>query len=304
MRSRFLLPLILVALIAVGCSDAANPVVATVNDTDIYLEDVEALRPIYGTDAVIDLAALIGDTTIGEQLRSDTSVLVWRQAMLDRLTTDFGVSVTDAEVASIVAQMDLMDTSGFAVPINAEAVRAFDATVEAIRRNALDNLLDTETLGPLYEREPTEFVTVCVRHVLVGTRGEAETVVSRLTDGEDFGTVATDVSTDTVPNGDLGCRSASAYVPEFAAASASAPLDTVFGPVETQFGFHVIVVYDRTAPADLADLVARAETFVPEQVQRDLFAEWFNRAIIEADVVVTPWLGTWVPEAQGISPPE
>ena len=303
MRSRLLLPLLLVVLGAAGCSDTADPVIATVNGTDIHLAEVEEFRPIYGEGPVIDLAAFVGDTTVGGQLRSDTSLLIWRQAMLDRLNSDFGVSVTDAEVAAIAAQLPPIDTTGLAVPLNAEAARNFDATMQLIRLNAVDGLLDAETLRPLYEASPNDFATVCVRHVLVGTRGDAETVVSRLTGGEDFATVADEVSTDSVPGGDLGCRPASTYVPEFADASASAPLDTVFGPVETQFGFHVLEVYERNAPANLDELVGNAEAFVPPEIQNDLWTQWFNRAIIEADIEVTPWLGTWVPEGQGIAPP-
>ncbi|MBT8212573.1 MAG: peptidylprolyl isomerase [Acidimicrobiia bacterium] len=304
MRTRLLLPLLLVVLVAVGCSDTTDPVLATVNGTDIYLEEVELFRPIYGDGPVIDLGAFVGDTTVGGQLRSDTALLIWRQAMLDRLEADFGVTVTDAEIAAIAAQIPPIDTTGLAIPVNAEAARTFDATIQLIRLNAIDGLLDAATLQPLFEAAPNDFANVCVRHVLLETRGGAESAVGRLAGGEDFATVAEDVSVDTVPGGDLGCRAPSTYVTEFADASMSAPLDTVFGPVETQFGFHVMVVYNRSAPSSLDDLVANAATFVPSAVQNDLWTGWFNRAIVEADIEVTPWLGTWVPEGQGIAPPE
>lgn len=303
MKSRILLIALVAALATTACADASNPQVATVNGTPIHLDEVAAIRPIYGDGPTIDLSFRVADTTLGEQLRSDTSLLIFKQAMLDRLSSDFGIVVTDAEIAALAAQLPLQNPADFALPIDPEEVRRFDATIESVRRNALDNLLDEGTLGPIFDADPAQFSTVCARHVLVATRGEAETVVTRLTGGEDFAAVADEVSTDVTPGGDLGCRSAAEYVPAFAAATIAAPLGTVFGPVETEFGFHVLVVDDRTGPTDLADLVANAEQYVSQNLQRSVFSEWFNRAIIEADIEVASWLGTWSQQGQGIAPP-
>jgi hypothetical protein len=84
----------------------------------------------------------------------------------------------------------------------------------------------------------------CVRHILVGDEATAQEVLGLLDDGGDFATLAAEYSTGpTGPNGgDLGCVPSDGYVPEFAAAVDAATVGEVVGPVQTQFGWHVLVV--------------------------------------------------------------
>jgi parvulin-like peptidyl-prolyl isomerase len=89
---------------------------------------------------------------------------------------------------------------------------------------------------------------VCAKHILLGTQLEAEYVFVELLGGADFATRADTVSLDSGSGGDLGCRQAAVYVDEFAAAALEAPLNEVFGPVQSEFGWHVIVVSERTVP--------------------------------------------------------
>ena len=66
-------------------------------------------------------------------------------------------------------------------------------------------------------------------------------------DGEDFATVAKDVSEDpgSAPKGgDLGCFGKGAMVPEFEQAAFALKKGEVSEPVKTQFGYHLIQVYD------------------------------------------------------------
>ncbi len=67
-------------------------------------------------------------------------------------------------------------------------------------------------------------------------------------DGEDFETVAKEVSEDpgSAPNGgDLGCFSKGQMVPEFEDAAFSLDVGEVSQPVKTDFGYHLIQVYDK-----------------------------------------------------------
>ncbi|MGH8945162.1 MAG: hypothetical protein ACRDVL_03330 [Acidimicrobiia bacterium] len=69
--------------------------------------------------------------------------------------------------------------------------------------------------------------------------------------------------------------------------------------VETEFGFHVVLVTDRTEPAQ-ADLPTEeeiVESLSAEAVITELEA-WFLQAIEEAEVTVEERYGTWETEPQ------
>lgn len=86
---------------------------------------------------------------------------------------------------------------------------------------------------------------VWARHILVADEATAKTVIERLKKGEDFATLAKELSTDTgsAPNGgDLGWFGSGAMVAEFetAAFALKNPGDYTTEPVKTSFGFHII----------------------------------------------------------------
>ncbi|GAA0466263.1 MULTISPECIES: peptidylprolyl isomerase [Streptomyces] len=85
------------------------------------------------------------------------------------------------------------------------------------------------------------------RHILVPSEDKANELKAQLGAGADFAEVAK--SNSTCPSGrqggDLGSFSPGQMVPEFDTVVFSAPLNTVQGPVKTQFGFHLIEVTSR-----------------------------------------------------------
>lgn len=82
-------------------------------------------------------------------------------------------------------------------------------------------------------------------HILLATEEEALAVVARLDAGEDFAAVAAEVSTDTgsgAQGGDLGWFGMGMMVPEFEAAVVTATVGTLTAPVQSQFGWHLILL--------------------------------------------------------------
>ncbi|MEM7339811.1 MAG: peptidylprolyl isomerase [Actinomycetota bacterium] len=141
----------------------------------------------------------------------------------------------------------------------------------------------------------------CVRHILfsveVAPDADDETVaqieaeaeaqandaLAELAAGADFATLAQERSTGpSGPNGgDLGCSDTSAWVPPFAEAVDAATVGEPVGPVQTDFGFHVILVEGfEPAPPPNGDALA-------EQQVRE--------ALATADIVVDPRVGSWDP---------
>ena len=129
----------------------------------------------------------------------------------------------------------------------------------------------------------------CVRHILVESQDEAQQVLDDLDGGADFATLAAERSVGpTGPTGgDLGCSPSANYVPEFAEAVDTAELGVFVGPVQTQFGWHVLVVdrYEETQtdPTPLAN-------------------QLITDALVGATVEVDPRIGSWDPTTLTVVP--
>jgi peptidyl-prolyl cis-trans isomerase C len=81
-------------------------------------------------------------------------------------------------------------------------------------------------------------------HILVSNEDDANKILKRIKDGEDFAAVAKRFSScpSRKNGGDLGWFGKGQMVPEFEQAAFAADQGAVIGPVKTQFGFHVIKV--------------------------------------------------------------
>ena len=85
------------------------------------------------------------------------------------------------------------------------------------------------------------------RHILVDSEEVCLELKKEIEQGTDFGNVAKDNSScpSSAQGGDLGEFSPGMMVPEFDKVVFSAPLNTVQGPVKTQFGYHLLEVNSR-----------------------------------------------------------
>ncbi|TMO63617.1 peptidylprolyl isomerase [Pseudoalteromonas aurantia] len=86
------------------------------------------------------------------------------------------------------------------------------------------------------------------RHILVDSEAECLDLKSRIAAGEDFAELAKQYS--SCPSGQdggaLGEFGPGMMVPEFDTVVFAAPLNDVQGPVQTQFGYHLLEVTSRT----------------------------------------------------------
>ncbi|MCG8415263.1 MAG: peptidyl-prolyl cis-trans isomerase [Pseudomonadales bacterium] len=85
------------------------------------------------------------------------------------------------------------------------------------------------------------------RHILVNTEEECLQLKGRIEAGEDFGDIARDHSTcpSKAQGGDLGQFGPGMMVKEFDEVVFSADVNTLQGPVKTQFGYHLLEVTSR-----------------------------------------------------------
>lgn len=87
------------------------------------------------------------------------------------------------------------------------------------------------------------------RHILVSTEEECQQLKDRIGNGEDFADVARDHSTcpSKAQGGDLGQFGPGMMVKEFDDVVFSADVNSLQGPVKTQFGYHLLEVTSREA---------------------------------------------------------
>ncbi len=92
-----------------------------------------------------------------------------------------------------------------------------------------------------------------VSHILVDTEAQAASIKQAIDRGGSFAEIAKSTSKDgsAQDGGALGCLDGSQFVEPFASVAASQPIGVVSDPVQTQFGYHLILV---TGDAPMADV--------------------------------------------------
>jgi peptidyl-prolyl cis-trans isomerase C len=244
--------------------DSAQTVVATVNGSDITLGQVVALRETLPQEYQ-SLADDVLFKGILEQLIQQTAL---SQSQEDKLTARDDVMIANQRRTYI---------SGAALQaVVAEAVT--DATIQAA--------YDAKYKGsaPLIEYHAS--------HILVATEEQAKDLKVQLDGGADFAELAKANSTDgsAAGGGDLGWFGPGMMVKPFEDAVIALQPGQVSAPVQTQFGWHLILLAetrDAAAPP-LADVSA------------ELSAE-LQRQAIEAHVTAITEAAT-VTRVEGIDP--
>ncbi len=86
------------------------------------------------------------------------------------------------------------------------------------------------------------------RHILVSTEEQCEELKTQIAAGADFADIAKAHSScpSSRNGGDLGQFGPGQMVPEFDKVVFSADVNTVQGPVQTQFGYHLLEVTSRS----------------------------------------------------------
>ena len=87
---------------------------------------------------------------------------------------------------------------------------------------------------------------VQARHILVGDKDLAEEIKKKIDDGEEFSKLAEEFSEcpSKKRGGDLGWFGKGAMVCPFEVAAFTADEGEIVGPVKTEFGYHIIYVYE------------------------------------------------------------
>ncbi len=296
-----------VAILASACAAITDPAAATVNGERISDRRVQDELAAIRNNAAY-LAALEGQTPVrGQSDGTFDAAFVARVVslqiyyrLIEQELERRDLEVTDADLDE-VREPTISGSGG--PEIFGEFPEWYQD--ELVRRQALFMVLnDSLAEGVVgegaarryYEERSDALEQVCTSHILVETEVEAEAVLDRLQAGEDFAAVAEDESLDpgsAAQGGELGCFDRDApLVPEFLAAAFELDGGELSDPVETQFGWHVILVTERRMPT-----FEEVEAELEQRLRRDAeeaFGRWLSEATSKGDIDVNPRYGSWV----------
>lgn len=152
-----------------------------------------------------------------------------------------------------------------------------------------------EEIQKFYEKnKEAQFTTPeqrCARHILFNKdqKQKAEDVEKQLEDGADFAKLAKENSQDpgsAEKGGDLGCLGKGETVPEFEDATFGAEQGEIVGPVQTEFGYHIIEVTDakpeQTRP--LSEVESQIRSQLSTEEQSEAFSKWLDEQKKQRDV--------------------
>ena len=143
----------------------------------------------------------------------------------------------------------------------------------------------------------------CVRHILFNKdqKQKAEEVKQQLENGGDFAKLAKQYSQDpgsAEKGGDLGCLGKGETVPDFENAAFGAEQGEIVGPVQTQFGYHLLEVTEIKSKhtRSLDEVESQIRSQLATQKQSEEFSKWIEEQKKQRDV---KYLNGYKPAGQG-----
>lgn len=245
--------------------EKAGTVVATVNGTEITLGHMVALR-----ESLPEQYQALPDDVLFKGILDQ----LIQQETLEQATTD------------LAARDEITLENERRGYVSGVAIQRIAA--EAVTEEALQAAYDTR----FKEAAPqTEYHAA---HILVATAEEAEKLKADLAGGADFAELAKTHSTDTgsgAAGGDLGWFGLGQMVKPFEEAVVAAKVGEVTAPVQSDFGYHLILVQE-TRIAEKPSL----------EMMRDELAAEIENAAIKAKLDELTKSATITREGEGLDP--
>jgi peptidyl-prolyl cis-trans isomerase C len=251
---------------------ASDPVVARVNGTDIRESDLAMAED--------DLGAEI------QQLPPDH-----RREQLISYVADVMLAAQAAEARNLQKTDDFKQREAFFRRKLLMGLMLQDHARSLVTEEALRKVYD-EQIKPMGAAEE-----IRARHILfradpkdekaqAEAQARAQAALERLKKGEDFATVASELTEDPSGKengGDLDYFSKDQMVPEFANVAFQMYPGQMSNPVRTQFGWHIIKLEDRrNRPVPEFEKVRpQIETFLVRRGQTELISQLREKAKIE-----------------------
>jgi peptidyl-prolyl cis-trans isomerase C len=238
---------------------------AQVGNGKIYLETFEAefsfVRSRYGASYPIDKDAVLKLKAAYLRQMIDEKLILLEGK---RLGITVGAEEVDAAVSEI--RKNYSDAKSFETMLTKEYIN-FDNWKDKIKKKRLIDKVITraisskihissEEVEAYYTRHQSDFhreEQVKARQILLRDETEAVKVRERIREGEDFATVAKEVSQspDSQEGGDLGFFSRGIMPPEFDEVVFTIKVGMLSEVVESPYGYHIFLVEEKREALDL-----------------------------------------------------
>lgn len=215
----------------------------------------------------------------------------YREGGLANLYSQLVDEVANSRLAAAAGRESGLDQRD--VVANAMELAANRVLAEAYFTEQVSQMITEESVQAAYDAfvaDTGSRETVTAAHILVETEDEAKAIITQLNDGADFAELAREKSTGpSGPNGgELGNFGRGQMVPAFETAAFAMPVGGYSAaPVQTQFGWHVIRVSDKSvAPAPTLD---EMRDQLASNLSRQSFARVVETLRSDASVEVRPY---------------
>lgn len=229
-----------------------------------------------------------------EDARGVATILI-RQEATNAFLESQGESITDADREALLENVTQDDPFYSYSETLQNTLLQINASGTALSRVQMPT---TDALKALYNTLPARAGVLCLSHIVVETREDATKVLRRLNNGEDFATVAREVSIEPAAlqtggalanqNDENPCFTLEGirqegFDPLFVAGAMSARAGIPTGPVKSSFGYHVIM----NAPWEQ---VSDAVTALVESSPGEVLNEGY---LVSSKITVASSIGTW-----------
>ena len=308
---RRLVPLALITMLGIlanACGGAsAAPAAAHVLGTDVTDAQVATTAGVFKALAGLQHAPCgqldgTGDTQDAACNRFALGALI-QFRLAETYANGNGVTVADADLTSAIDGFESqVGKDTVAAQLQANGVSHDDFT-ELVRQSLLETAVSKQLavqnaseadLRSRYQQNLAQYTTLTVDHILVKTKAEAEQVYRQVTapgaTRDDFLALARRVSIDPSAkqnSGALPAAPASQYVAAFADAAIALRPGAISHPVQTQFGWHVIRLVDKS----ITPFEQVREQLVSQQEQAAAFTDWAHQQLQTGQIDVNPSFG-------------
>ena len=208
-------------------------------------------------------------------------VLDWMidQVLIEQASSSMGITVLEAEVEAEVSRMKGGDEERLEKWLAANGL-----TASSLRQQLRVDLITSAVRDRVTASVQRRAEQIHVRHILVSDQEVAQSALERLRQGQDFVTVARDVSEDgttRASGGDLGFLPRGVMSPAFEEAAFALEPGEISDLVRSDFGFHIIQVVKIEPEHPVSDELWPV-------VQQRVFESWLAERRAEADIQRNP----------------
>jgi parvulin-like peptidyl-prolyl isomerase len=293
---------------------------AAVDGEKITVDEVDdALATFEKTGQYEQLTSQQEPNAVRRQFQQGYLSQIVRRYVLDKEAEEHDIDVSSQEISEALDQIKAdfpsedefqkaVDQQGLTDDQLQDLVR--DQIVEDKLRQEISSGLepDEDQMQSFYDKNAADYQETRASHILVAKQDLASDLATQLQNAKPgevdalFARLAKKSSDDpgsAKKGGDLGFFAPGELVPEFQEAADTLDIGEVSGPVQSQFGFHVIRVTDRRVKPfeEVREQIAQELTGAEQEEE---FQKFITQAYEDADVRVNPRYGELDLETQRV----